>query len=274
MLVDSHCHLDHLVPGEGQHCLDDFLQAARERGVSGFLSVGVNLDASRKLLALPARYPDVVVSIGAHPLQKEAQPLPDIEELAWLAQQPGVAAIGETGLDNHYGADTASWQQESFVRHLQAAKQAAKPVIVHSRQARHETLELIRKHGDRDSGGVLHCFTENWEMARIAMDLNFYISFSGIVTFRNAIDLREVVQKIPLERLLVETDAPWLAPVPYRGRQNQPAFVVEVAEAVAGLKGIDLEELARITTDNFNRLFKHPFDSVELNAGTETHFCQ
>jgi TatD DNase family protein len=262
MLVDSHCHLDHLIPGPGPNSPDDFISAARARGVSGFLSVGVTLESSRQLLRLPSRYPDVVVSVGAHPLQKEAQPLPEVEELARLASHNGVVAVGETGLDNHYGAETAAWQQESFVRHLQAAKRVAKPVIVHSRQARNETLELIRSHGDRESGGVLHCFTENWEMARAAIELNFYISFSGIITFRNAADLREVVRKVPLERLLVETDSPWLAPVPYRGKQNQPAFVVEVAEAVAELKGIDLAELARITTGNFNRLFKQPFDQT------------
>ncbi len=255
MLVDSHCHLDRLDPAKAGGSLDVILDRARARGVSRFLCIGIDLDSSRDLLMLPEKYPDVLVSVGAHPLQENSQPLPGVDELVTLAKHPGVVAIGETGLDNHYSPDSAEWQRESFVRHLQAAGLARKPVIVHTREAREQTLDLIRAHGDANYGGVLHCFTENWEMARAALDLNFYISFSGIVTFKSAEDLRSVVRKVPLDRLLVETDCPWLAPVPHRGRQNEPQYVVEVARQVADLKGITYEELARITTTNFQRLF-------------------
>lgn len=258
MLIDSHCHLDRLDLARAGRDLDALLDGARARGVGGFLTVGVDLDSSRKLVALAARYPDVYVSVGAHPLQEEVLPLPTVEQLIELGGQERVVAIGETGLDNHYAAATADWQRASFVNHLEAARLLGKPVIVHTREAREETLELLTRHACRDSGGVLHCFTESWEMARAAIDLNFYISFSGIITFRNAEALREVVKRVPLDRLLVETDAPWLAPVPHRGRQNEPAFVVEVAAQVAQLKGLPVDELAAITTANCRRLFHLP----------------
>src|SRR5690606_14761809 len=166
-----------------------------------------------------------------------------------------VVAIGETGLDYYYSQDRKAAQQESFRVHLQAAAQLRKPVIVHTRDAREDTLALIREAGDSEVGGVLHCFTESWEMARAALDLNYCISFSGIITFKNAEELREVVRRVPLDRLLVETDSPYLAPVPYRGKKNEPKYVREVAQCVADLKGLPLEELARITTANFDGLF-------------------
>ncbi len=255
MLVDSHCHLDHIDLSAWQGSLDRLLEAARERGVGGFISVGVDLESSSRLLQLPGRFADVAVTVGVHPLQRQQQPLPEVETLVDLGSRVGVVAIGETGLDNHYSAETADWQRESFIRHLRAAGTLGKPVIVHTRQAPEETLDLIRAHGDSESGGVLHCFTEDWATASAAMDLNFYISFSGIITFRNASKLREVVKKMPLDRLLLETDSPWLAPVPHRGKQNEPQYVVEVAKAVAELKGIKLEEIASVTTANANRLF-------------------
>ncbi len=260
MLVDSHCHLDRIDLEKTGGDLDDLLAAARERGISRFLSVAVDLASSRRMIDLAARYPDVVVSVGAHPLQdhpleEQALPVPPVDELVALATEPGVVAIGETGLDNHYGSDSTDWQKASFINHMEAASAARKPVIVHTRQARQETLAILRDHGGADVGGVLHCFTESWEMAKAAMDMGFYISFSGIVTFNSAGDLREVVRKMPLDRLLVETDSPWLAPVPHRGRQNEPRYVREVAEKVAELKGLDLEELAAITSRNFEHLF-------------------
>ena len=258
MLIDSHCHLDRLDLSRAGDSLDGLLDAARARGVGGFLSVGVDLESSRRLVALAARHPDVFVSVGAHPLQEKPLPVPSVGELVALGQLERVVAIGETGLDGHYSAATLDWQARSFVNHLDAARQLGKPVIVHTRDAREQTLEILRRHACRDSGGVLHCFTESWEMAREAIDLNFYISFSGIITFRNADALREVVKQVPLDRLLVETDAPWLAPVPHRGKQNQPAFVVEVAAEVARLKGMAAEELAAITSANCRRLFRLP----------------
>jgi len=255
MLVDSHCHLDHLKLTKYNDSLNALLQAARDRGITQFLSVGVDLESSQRLLELADDYADVCVSVGVHPLQKNLPPLPEIEELLTLGRHDSVVAIGETGLDNFYSAETLDWQRESFVRHLKVADQLNKPVIVHTRDARDETLAILREHINTDSAGVLHCFTESLEMAQAAMELNFYISFSGIITFRNAAELREVVKQVPLERMLVETDSPWLAPVPHRGQQNEPQYVREVAECVAEIKGISFEEVAEVTTRNFEQLF-------------------
>jgi len=255
VLVDSHCHLDHLDLVDHQHSLAHLLDAARRAGVGQFLSVGVDLEKSARLTELAQKRTDIVVSVGVHPLQRDLPALPEIEELLALGRQPGVVAIGETGLDNYYGEDSAQWQEESFIRHLRAAAQLKKPVIVHTREARQTTLSALKAHVDPEVGGVIHCFTETWEMARAAMDLNFMISFSGIITFRNASALRDVVKKVPLEQMLVETDAPWLAPVPYRGKQNEPRYVVEVAEMVAEIKGVSPEEVAEVTTANFRRKF-------------------
>jgi TatD DNase family protein len=243
---------------EHDNSLKNLLQAARNRGVHSFLSVGVNLDSSRKLLELTADFDDVMVSVGVHPLQETSPAIPEISELIELGRHPKVVAIGETGLDNYYDSDSAAWQQESFIHHLKAASQLLKPVIVHTREAREETISILRKHVNTTSAGVLHCFTETWEMARDALALNFYLSFSGIITFRNASALREVVKKVPLEHILVETDSPWLAPVPHRGKQNEPQYVLEVAKAVAEIKGITYEEVAETTSHNYERLFLSP----------------
>ena len=256
MLVDSHCHLDRLDLFGGSVDLPAVLDEARARGVSGFLAIGVDLSSSANLLELAAQYRDIFVSAGVHPLQEEPLPAPDVDALTGFGRRSNVIALGETGLDYYYSADTAQWQRESFVNHLEAAKAVAKPVIVHTRNAADDTLELIATHGCRETGGVLHCFTESWEMARAALDLNYYISFSGIITFRNAEALREVVKKVPLDRILVETDAPWLAPVPYRGKANKPGYVVEVAKMVAQLRGTSFEEIAARTTENFSSLFR------------------
>ncbi len=255
MLVDSHCHLDHLSLEKYQSSLSSLLDAARNRGVSHFLSVGVDLESSAHLIGLAQQHPDVSVSVGVHPLQKSMPPLPEISQLLALGQQPGVVAIGETGLDNHYSAETHDWQRESFIRHLKVAAQLEKPVIVHTRDAREETLAILEQHVCQKSAGVLHCFTESLEMAKAALEMNFYISFSGIITFRNATELRDVVKQIPLERILVETDCPWLAPVPHRGQQNEPQYVWEVAQCVAEVKGVSFEEVAEATTSNFKQLF-------------------
>ncbi len=255
MLVDSHCHLDHLDLSDHQNSLHNLLKTARDRHVSRFLTVGVDLDSSLKLVELAANHPGVSVSVGVHPLQKSIPVMPEVSELVALGRHDVVVAIGETGLDNYYGLDSADWQKESFIRHLKAASQLRKPVIVHTREAREETLAILREHADIQSAGVIHCFTETWEMAQSAMELNFYLSFSGIITFRNASALRDIVKKVPLERILVETDAPWLTPMPYRGKQNEPQFVVEVAKAVADIKGISFDEVAEVTSNNFEKLF-------------------
>ncbi len=255
MLVDSHCHLDHLSLEKYQNSLSSLLDAARNRGVFHFLSVGVDLDSSAKLIELARQHNDVSVSVGVHPLQKSMPPLPEESELMALGQQPGVVAIGETGLDNHYSADTHDWQRESFIRHLKVAAQLEKPVIVHTRDAREETLAILEQYASPSAAGVLHCFTESLEMAEAALAMNFYISFSGIITFRNAAELREVVKQVPLDRMLVETDCPWLAPVPHRGQQNEPQYVWEVAQCVAEVKGVSLDEVAEVTSNNFKTLF-------------------
>jgi TatD DNase family protein len=257
MLVDSHCHLDHLDLAEREGGLDAVLADARAQGITQFLSVAVDLATSEALVALTAQYSHVYSSVGVHPLQKIDQPVPSVQQLVSLAQAEGVVAIGETGLDNFYSAETFQWQRESFINHLLAAQQSCKPIIIHTRDARDETIALLRDY-PLNAGGVMHCFTETWEMAEAAIALGFYISFSGIVTFNSATDLREVVRKVPLERLLIETDSPWLAPVPHRGKQNEPQYVREVAQCVADLHQISLQALAEITTQNFHRLFKIP----------------
>jgi TatD DNase family protein len=255
MLVDSHCHLDRLDLSNREGGIEAVISDAKARGISHLLTVAVDLDSSKSLTEVTAKYDHIYSSVGVHPLQDEELPLPTVEELVDLAKLPKVIAVGETGLDNFYSADSYDWQYESFTRHLLASKQAKKPVIVHTRDAREQTIDLLKQH-QSDSAGVLHCFTETWEMAKAAMEFGFYISFSGIVTFKNAGDLREVVKKIPLDRILVETDSPWLAPVPYRGKQNEPKNVYEVAQCVADIKGISIEQLAETTTQNFFRLFK------------------
>jgi len=254
MLVDSHCHLDHLDFSTFVGGLNKILEQARDNDVRQILSVAVNLDASRKLIELARQHSGVFATVGVHPLQQEEIPLPDQSDIEELAKRAEVLAIGETGLDNYYDRERADWQRESFKRHLQAAKAVGKPVIVHSRDAREDTIAMLRA-AQLPQAGVMHCFTESWEMASEALDMGFYISFSGIITFRNAEALRNVVAKVPLERLLLETDAPWLAPVPYRGKQNQPAYVREVAKCVGELRNLSLEEIAVITSDNFKRLF-------------------
>lgn len=256
MLIDSHCHLDHLELDDRPGGLDAVLAAARERGVERFLCVGTSADNRTEVLGIADRYADVVASVGIHPLNVERGPVGEAELLAW-ARHPAVVALGETGLDYHYG-DSASQplQRQSFITHLQAAAAASLPLIVHTREARRDTLELIAEYGNQACAGVLHCFTEDWATAARAMDMNYLISISGIVTFRNASALRDVVRRIPLERLMLETDSPYLAPVPHRGKANEPQYVREVAEFVADLKGVSYAELVARTAQNFFRLFR------------------
>ena len=257
MLVDSHCHLDRLDLSSREGGLDAVIASAQDRGVSHLLTVAVDLQSSKSLIDITANYPNIYSSVGAHPLQDTPIEVPAVEDLVNLSQAPKVVAIGETGLDNHYSADSIDWQTQSFINHLTASREVNKPVIVHTREAREQTLSLLRQYAS-DAAGVMHCFTETWEMAKAALDLGFYISFSGIVTFKNAQDLRDVVTKVPADRLLVETDSPWLAPVPYRGKQNEPQYVREVAQCVAELKQMHLQELSEVTSENFFRLFKIP----------------
>ena len=254
MLIDSHCHLDRLDLAAHGGSLDAALDAARAAGVGHFLCIGVSADNAATVKGLAERYADVDCSVGVHPLDLEPGAEPALDWLLGELEHPKVVAIGETGLDYHYEPESASLQQASFRLHLEAARITGKPVIVHTREARADTLALLRE-AALPQAGVLHCFTEDWEMARAALDIGFYISLSGIVTFRNAEALREVARQVPADRLLVETDSPYLAPVPHRGKPNLPQYVREVAEYLAVLRGVSYETLAEQTSDNFKRLF-------------------
>lgn len=256
MLIDSHCHLDKLDTTD--RTLSDYLQAAQDRGVGRFLSVSVELDKFSQLTEIADRFPQqVLISAGHHPNDVEVNQLPLYETLVAQAQHPAVCALGETGLDYYYGGNQKTLQQQYFREHIRAAHAVKKPLIIHTRSASEDTLQILKEENADQVGGVFHCFTENWETAEEALKLGFYISFSGIVTFKNATALQEVAKKVPIERLLVETDSPYLAPVPYRGKPNEPAYVYYVAEFIAALRGISLEELARRTSENFERFISN-----------------
>ncbi|SDI77768.1 TatD family hydrolase [Billgrantia gudaonensis] len=261
MFVDSHCHLDRLDPATHDGDLDATLDAARARGVRQFLAIGVTLEEVPGVAAIAREHADVVISTGLHPLYRVDEE-PSIAAIQETAERYGAVAIGECGLDYHYlekaphEVPSREVQRERFRRQLIAARELELPAIVHTREARDETLDLIREHTDPAVGGVLHCFTEDLHMAREAVRHGFYISLSGIVTFRNAESLREVARQVPLDRLLIETDSPYLAPVPHRGKPNEPAWVVEVAECIAAERGISVDEVAMQTTANFYRLFR------------------
>ena len=254
MLVDSHCHLDRLDYGKKHTDMAQAVARAAKREVNHILCVSVDLATFPTMKAAIAPFPQVFASCGIHPLHKDE--LKDLDRLATLAADPQVVAIGETGLDYFYAPETAEVQRESFAHHVNVAVELDKPLIIHTRNAQQETLDILREGQANKVGGVLHCFTESLEMAEAAIELGFYISLSGIITFRSAEALREVVKALPLERLLVETDAPWLAPVPFRGEENEPAYTRTVAECIANLKGVSIEEVAAQTTANFFNLFK------------------
>ena len=254
MLVDSHCHLDRLDLAAHDGSLDAALEAARARGVGHFLCIGVSADNAAQVKALAERYADVDCSVGVHPLDLAPGAEPALDWLLQELNHPNVVAIGETGLDYHYEPEAAELQQASFRLHLDAARITGKPVVIHTRAARADTLTLLRE-ADLPQAGVLHCFTEDWDMARAALDLGYYISLSGIVTFRNADALRDVARQVPADRLLVETDSPYLAPIPHRGKPNLPEYVRDVAEFIALVRGERYEQLAEQTTANFRRLF-------------------
>jgi TatD DNase family protein len=253
VFVDSHCHLDRLELEKLGMDLPAVLQAAKAQQVEHMLCVSVSLAEFPAMAALVHNYPQVSVSCGEHPLHQTD--VLDVAMLKQLAADPKVVAVGETGLDYFYSPDTKQLQQDAFISHIEIANQLNKPLIVHTRDAKADTLAILRQYQAERCGGVLHCFTEDWETAKAALDLGFYISFSGIMTFKNADPLREVVKQVPLDRLLIETDSPYLAPVPYRGKTNQPAYVSAVAAAVADIKGVSIEALAKLTSENFYRLF-------------------
>lgn len=252
MLVDSHCHLD--FPGLADH-LPDVLASMDEKGVTCAVCIGVNLEDFPKVLALAETHPRLFATVGVHPEYDDVEE-PDEARLLALANHPKVIGIGETGLDYYWRKDKPEWQRQRFRTHIRAALHCDKPLIVHTRESAADTLDILREEQAAAVGGVMHCFTESWEIAQQALDLGFYISLSGIVTFKNAALVKEVAQKCPLDRLLVETDSPYLAPMPYRGKPNQPAYVYYVAQEIAKLRGITPEAVAEATTNNFFTLFK------------------
>ena len=252
MLIDSHCHLN--FPDLANN-LDNILENMEENNVTHALCVSVNLEDFPEVLMLAENHFNLFASVGVHP-DYENIAEPESKELASLAQHPKIVAIGETGLDYSRLKGNLEWQRDRFRNHIRAARLSNKPLIIHTRAASADTLKIMEEEGANQVGGVMHCFTESWEMAQRAMEMNFYISFSGIVTFKNAAELKETAKKVPLERMLIETDSPYLAPVPYRGKTNQPAFVRHVANEIADLRGVNIDKIAEATTSNFFNLFK------------------
>lgn len=255
MFVDTHCHLTmlDLSPYDGN--LDAALQQAREGGVSKFMGISVDLDDHIALAEIAARHTDVGYSVGVHPCEDPAvMQRATVEKLVELAQAEKVWALGETGLDYFHSTEFIAEQKQCFVRHIHASQIVKKPVVVHTRSAKHDTVDLIR--AEQSTHGILHCFTEDWETAKAVLDCGYYISFSGIVSFKNAQDLRDVAKQVPLDRVLIETDSPYLAPMPYRGKTNEPKYVPYVAKALSDVYGKSLEEMAFITTQNFENLLK------------------
>lgn len=253
MFVDTHCHLGlmDLTPYQGN--LDLALDQARQAGVSKFMSISVNLDDHIALAQIAARHADVGYSVGVHPCEDpEVMARATTEYLIELAQPTQVWAIGETGLDYFHSTDLITEQKACFARHIHASQAVKKPVVVHTRAAKHDTVDIIR--AEQSTHGILHCFTEDWETAKAVLDCGYYISFSGIISFKNAQDLRDVAKQVPLDRVLIETDSPYLAPMPYRGKSNEPKYVPFVAKALCDVYDKSIEEMAEITMQNFNRL--------------------
>jgi TatD DNase family protein len=251
VFVDSHCHLDF---PELRQDLAQVLEAMRGNGVTHALTIAVEKSAWPAVHAIAREHPNVYASVGVHP-DTEAIDEPTEAELVACAQEDRIVAIGETGLDYYRLTGDLGWQRDRFRAHIRAARAAGKPLVIHTRAAADDTLSIMQEERADTVGGVMHCFTETWVVARRALDLGFHISFSGIVTFRNAVELKDVARRVPLERMLIETDSPYLAPVPHRGKRNQPAFVRHVAEEIARLREVPVETVAAATSDNFFRLF-------------------
>jgi TatD DNase family protein len=251
MFVDSHCHLDF---PELRDDLPRVLDAMRDNAVTHALVIGVEMDAWPGVHALALAHDNLHASVGVHPDYEDLDE-PTVDLLVTRAHEPKVVAIGETGLDYYRLTGDLGWQRERFRTHIRAAREADRPLVIHTRSAADDTIAIMREERAGDAGGVMHCFTETWDVAQQALDLGFHISFSGIVTFRNATALKDVARRVPLEKMLIETDSPYLAPVPYRGKRNQPAWVRHVASEIAALRDVPVETIARATSDNFFRLF-------------------
>lgn len=251
MYIDSHCHLN--FPDLAKD-LPDILARMQRNQVGHALVVSVNLDDWPDIIALTEAHPSLWASVGVHPDYEDVQE-PSVQDLVSRASHPRVIAIGETGLDYYRLSEPLDWQRERFRRHIQAARESGLPLIIHTRAAPDDTIRMLQDERAQEAGGVMHCFTESWEVAQAALALGFYISLSGIVTFKNAHQIHDVAARVPLDRLLIETDSPYLAPVPRRGKRNDPSLVMHVAEHIASLRGIPVAEVARATTENFFRLF-------------------
>lgn len=250
-LVDSHCHIP-MIEGLGNDT--EIIARAHENNIEHMLCVSIDLDTFPSVLELAKRFESVSASVGIHPNTKTSHEI-SVDELVSLANDTAVIAIGETGLDYFRSDGDLEWQRERFRTHIRAARETRLPLIIHSREAKEDVIRILKEEGADEVGGVMHCFVDDLDTAQKAMDLNFRISFSGIVTFKNAQSLKEVAKSIPLSMIMVETDSPYLAPVPHRGKTNQPAFVRHVAEHIAELRGIEFEELANASTSNFYNLF-------------------
>jgi TatD DNase family protein len=258
VLVDSHCHINF---PELAGDLEGVLARMEAAGVTHALCVSVSLETLPEVLAIAERFPNIYASVGVHP-DHHGGGEPTVEQLAGLAAHPRVVAIGETGLDYYRETGDLAWQRQRFRTHIQAARRCGKPLIIHTRQAAEDTLEILRSEGADQVGGVMHCFTESLSVAERAMAMNFCISFSGIVTFKNSRALQEVARTVPLERTLIETDSPYLAPTPHRGKTNEPAYVRHVAEQISRIKQLDFAEVARATSANFFSVFKVERDAT------------
>lgn len=254
MFIDSHCHLDRIDLKPYRNDFHTFVLDARAKRIEHMLCIGIDLESYPAMLALVEPYPDISLSVGVHPNVTEGRE-PSVDELMQLARHDKVIAIGETGLDYFRSEGDLEWQHRRFRNHIGVAKTLNKPLIIHTRDAGHDSLDVLRTEGADQVGGIIHCFTEDWAYAEKALELNFYISFSGIVTFKNAQAIQEVAQKVPSDRFLIETDSPYLAPVPYRGKPNYPTYVRHVAEQIAELRHTSVEEIAELSRNNFYRLF-------------------
>ncbi len=256
MLTDSHCHLDKVNLDPFDNSISEMIDAAEESSVSQFLCVCIDIEHFDDVHKIAQSRKNIHCSVGVHPTHKESY-APTVDELVQYAQHKEVIAIGETGLDYfRCDDDDMTWQHDLFRTHIRAAIKTNKPLIIHTRSAKKDTLRILQEENAEQVGGVMHCFAEDWKTAQQAMDLNFYISFSGIVSFNSAKELQQVAVKVPSNRYLIETDSPWLAPVPKRGKPNQPAYVKYVAEKMSELRECSFEQIAKESTDNFNRLFR------------------
>ena len=254
MFIDSHCHLDRIDLEPYQNDFSCFMKEAKNCQIDHMLCIAIDLESYPAMLGLVNEYSEISLSVGVHPNVNEGKE-PTVDELIELGTNPKVIAIGETGLDYFRSEGDLEWQHQRFRNHIKAAKVLNKPLIIHTREAVHDSLDVLAHEGADQVGGIIHCFTEDWEYAKKALDIGFYISFSGIVTFKNAQAIKEVAKKVPADRFLIETDSPYLAPVPHRGKPNYPTYVRYVAEHLAELRETTVENIAKLSTENFNTLF-------------------